>query len=281
MDTPQIIPERTAKTPGNKRKWKIFLLAIAAAALLFGGYLFITLQVYPTVLPQQAVHLLKDATLPQPGQKVLIFSPHPDDETIAAGGYIAEARQLGADVRIVLVTDGNKHHNEAVRYEEFKKATTILGVQESNLVFLGLPDGRLQEQDQTVLSLRLKEQIDLYNPDIIIYPYRQDFHPDHAVTGKIVSQLLAASSSKVIAFQYLVHYEFFFPHPRQFKPDLFLLPPARLVRFGNNWQKVMFPQSIENLKQQAIYSYKSQLSISLLKDLLLASIRQNELLILQ
>ena len=266
------------KVTSKKHPCNIVIVVIVAAILLLGGYLFFTFQVYPKVLPQQAVHLLADAVLPHIGQKVLVFSPHPDDETIGVGGYITESMQQGADVRIALVTDGNKHNNENLRYEEFKKATAILGVAESNLVFMGLPDGKLNEQSETVLYLLLKDQIDTYSPDIIIYPCQQDFHPDHATTGKILNTILAGSPGKVIAFQYLVHYEFYFPHPKKFAPSLYLLPPARLVRFGNNWRKEILSSSAENLKQQAIYSYKSQLNNPLLKELLLSSIRQNELL---
>jgi len=41
----------------------------------------------------------------------------------------------------------------------------------------------------------------------------------------------------------------------------------------------MLPQNIEDLKQKAIYSYQSQLSDPVLKELLLANIRKNELLL--
>jgi hypothetical protein len=76
-----------------------------------------------------------------------------------------------------------------------------------------------------------------------------------------------------------VHYEFYYPHPKNLDVSAYLLPPARLVRFGNNWQKVMLPDPIEKLKEQAVYSYSSQLNDPLLKNLLLSNIRQNELLL--
>jgi N-acetylglucosamine malate deacetylase 1 len=265
--------------PSKNRKLYVIILCATSAILLFGGYIVLVFLVDPTVLPQQAIHLLPDAVLPQQGQRALIFSPHPDDETIGVGGYIAQSTQQGADVRIVLVTDGNKHHNEDVRYEEFKKATAILGVNESNLVFMGFPDGTLREQSESMLYQRLKEQIDTYNPDILIYPCQQDFHPDHATIGRILNGIVSGSNSKMIVFQYLVHYEFYYPRPKKLAPALYLLPPSRLVRFGNGWQKVILAQSIEGLKQEAIYTYHSQLSNPLLKELLLSSIRKNDLLL--
>jgi LmbE family N-acetylglucosaminyl deacetylase len=249
---------------------KIVFLTVIAIVILLGGYLGFALLVYPTVLPQPSVHLLPDAILPKAGQKVIVFTPHPDDETIGVGGYIIESIKQGADVKIVLVTDGNKHHNETVRYTEFRTATAILGASETNLIFMNYPDGTLRQQDEVILSQRLKDQIDNYNPDIIIYPCERDFHPDHYTVGRILNNLMSVSYSNKIGYK---------PHPKKLAPDLYLLPPARLVRFGNSWQKVMLPQLTEGLKQEAIYSYKSQLNNPLLKELLLSNIRSNELLI--
>ena len=271
-------PGGTRKPFGRIRKAYLVLLGFAAAILLLGGYFAVTLLIYPRVLPQPAVHLLADATLPSQGQKVIVFAPHPDDETIGVGGYIALSTNLGANVRVVLVTDGNKHHNEAVRYAEFGKATAILGVNADNLVFMNYPDGTLRQQNETTLQQQLQKQIDDYSPDIIVYPCRYDFHPDHSTTGKIIDKILAARSGSTLAFEYLVHYEFYYPHPKKLAIELYLLPPARLVRFGNNWQKMMLPTAIESLKENATYTYQSQLGNPMLKELLLSSIRANELL---
>lgn len=268
--------ERNASRKKRKRR---FLIMGIVAAILLGSYFIFNFLVYPAVLPQQAIHVLPDAITPKEGQKVIIFAPHPDDETIGVGGYIAQSIKQGADVRIVLVTDGNKHHNETVRYAEFQKATAILGVSESNLVFMNFPDGTLREQNETTLYQRLKEQIDIYSPDIIIYPSQRDFHPDHSTVGRVMNRIIGGGYSDRIVYQYLVHYEFYYPHPKKLAPDLYLLPPVRLVRFGNNWQKVMLSEPVEGLKKEAIYSYRSQLNNPLLKELLLSSIRRNELLL--
>lgn len=275
-----------ASREGTPRKFNIkpryaVAIAIVAGMILFSSYFLLTLLLFPRVLPQQAINLLPDAAVAQQGQKVLVFTPHPDDETIAVGGYIAESIQDGADVKIVLVTDGNHHHNGVIRYDEFKKATGILGVKESNLVFLGFADGSLRRQNKTILQQQLKAQIDAYSPDIIIYPSIRDFHPDHYTTGRIINNILATGNYKVTAFQYLVHYEIYYPDPKRLATNLYLLPPVRLAGFGANWQRVLLPQNIENIKEQAINAYKTQLADPMLKDLLLANIRKNELLLAQ
>ncbi|HRY60094.1 MAG TPA: PIG-L family deacetylase [Patescibacteria group bacterium] len=94
--------------------------------------------------------------------KILIISPHIDDEIIATGGVIQEAVSKGAAVKVVYMTNGddavgaiisekrnlNLDPNEFValgeqRMAEGKKATNDLGLTDDNLIYLGFPDGGL------------------------------------------------------------------------------------------------------------------------------------------
>lgn len=92
-------------------------------------------------------------------QRILIISPHPDDETLAAGGVIQQALAAGAEVKVVLVTNGdgqkfapvmlNKELDprpkDYIAMGERRQAEVIaalgkLGVQRDDIVFLGFPD---------------------------------------------------------------------------------------------------------------------------------------------
>ena len=93
------------------------------------------------------------------GPRLLVISPHPDDETVGAGGAIAMARQRGWDVTVVFVTSGDgfwaairkpggpmpsaaeMQAYGASRVAEARRATLALGVPPSNVIFLGFPDG--------------------------------------------------------------------------------------------------------------------------------------------
>jgi N-acetylglucosamine malate deacetylase 1 len=247
----------------------LVVLIITACILYFSDV--------PPVMAQSSVTALPDIAMPQSGQRVLVFSPHPDDETIGAGGFIAQSIENGADVRIVLVTNGDFHGDEQVRYDEFKKATQILGVPESQLVFLGFPDGKVDKMNPAALSTALQSQITQYNPDIVIYPDIRDANPDHATIGKAVEQLLKADP-KITGYEYLVHYKLIWPRPRALDPNLELTPPYRLLNKDTSWEQVPLSQTNENLKSEAIYTYKSQLDNPWLNGLLISSIRRNELL---
>jgi LmbE family N-acetylglucosaminyl deacetylase len=256
----------------NSRKIQAFILIIA---LIISAGLFWYIKTNP-VMPQLAIYFLNDVKLPEKGQKVLVFSPHPDDETIACGGYIAQSEQRGAEVKIVLVTDGNKHGLQNLRYSEFKTATSVLGVPVNNLIFLNYPDGKLAQQSQTELEKIFQNQIDSYHPDIILYPHPSDTHKDHITIGKIVEKILEQSPNKKIAYKYLVHHHLY-PRPEKYAPDLYTLPPISLIGFDGGWERLMLSEETKNLKQEALAAYKSQLKNLLLKNLLESSIRENEL----
>lgn len=231
------------------------------------------------VMPQSAILFLNDVSIPQAGQKVLVFSPHPDDETLGAGGYIAASEQRGATVYIVLVTDGNKHHLKNQRYLEFQNATAVLGVSPKNLVYLNYPDGTLQKQDKNILTTQFEQQIKKINPDFLLYPYPQDMHPDHAVTGQIAQEIEDSQMfHPMVDYQYLVHHNVF-PQPKKYRPDLYLLPPVKLVSFDKEWQRFMLSPEIEQKKDNAVNTYKTQLKMPFLRSLLLSLVRRNELFV--
>lgn len=56
-------------------------------------------------------------------QKVLIFSPHPDDDVISMGGTIKKLMEQGHHVVIAYMTTGSNavHDHEAVKYLHYTK----------------------------------------------------------------------------------------------------------------------------------------------------------------
>jgi len=228
-------------------------------------------------MAQSKVSKLSVLSAATAGQNVLFFSPHADDESIAAGGYIAQSVINGADVTIVMVTDSDAQGIEATRYAEFKKVTGILGVPESNLVFLGFPDSKLDSINQTVLQAALQQQIDKYNPDIIIYPSPYDYNSDHRAIGKAIESILKTESTPITAYNYLVHYELDYPKPRGLAPADYITPPDHLVKSEKEWLSFSLSPSIESCKEKAIYTYQSQIHSPELSGLMKGNIRKNEI----
>jgi LmbE family N-acetylglucosaminyl deacetylase len=77
--------------------------------------------------------------------KILVVSPHPDDDVITSAGIIYSALKRGEEVRIIYMTNGD-YSGVASGYTRQIEAVTgqaILGVAETHLIFLGYPDGSL------------------------------------------------------------------------------------------------------------------------------------------
>jgi LmbE family N-acetylglucosaminyl deacetylase len=175
------------------------------------------------------------------------------------------------------VTDGNAQHEESIRYAEFKKATAILGVAESNLIFLGFPDGKLASEDQTSLQAVLQSQFDKCNPDIVLYPDTSDYNPDHKTIGQAIERIRKGESNHLTAYEYLIHYELMYPRPRKFDPELNMLPPKRLNDVDTEWLRFNLSSDVETSKEKAVFTYKSQLKSPELNGLMHSFIRKNEL----
>jgi LmbE family N-acetylglucosaminyl deacetylase len=138
-----------------------------------------------------------------PFERTLVIAPHPDDESIAAGGLLQRAMAAGSEVRVVFVTDGDNNPwplrylkkkariNDAdraewgaLRRDESRRALTALGVPSTSALFLGYPDRMLTKQARAGdLRARdaLKSAIDNFAPTLLVVPSAFDLHPDHRV----------------------------------------------------------------------------------------------------
>jgi len=96
------------------------------------------------------------------GERLLVVAPHPDDETLGAGGLIQRVRARGGTVQILVVTAGdgwvdavrretgskNPPPSQYVAYgekrlQEVRSAALELGQNNLHLQILGFPDGGL------------------------------------------------------------------------------------------------------------------------------------------
>lgn len=115
--------------------------------------------------------------------RALVIAPHPDDEIIGCGGMIAAHRQAGAQVDVLVMTDGGLGNPTgeggpeyvALRKDETRKALLHLGGAEVH--FLDHPDGRLRETLAPVMEIRAL--ISRLAPATIFFPSPFEVHPDH------------------------------------------------------------------------------------------------------
>ena len=106
----------------------------------------------------------------------IVIAPHQDDETFGCGGLIAIKKANGIPVTIVFLTDGRgaarlpgttEEHLVKNRRHEAIAASISLGVPETDLHFLNLPDTQLSHLSQDE-RLRVTKEINAIldrNPD--------------------------------------------------------------------------------------------------------------------
>lgn len=140
-------------------------------------------------------------------ERVLVLSPHPDDEAIGCGGTIRRHVVAGAEVRIVFLTSGERggHGRSSedtlrMREEEARAAGRILGVAEVD--FWREPDGALAPTARVVD--RLRDLLEGWRPDVLYATHDGEMHPDHRATVAIVRAAMGsppASSPRVLLYE--------------------------------------------------------------------------------
>ena len=134
--------------------------------------------------------------------KIIVLSPHMDDEVLGCGGTIARHVAAGSDVSVVFLTDGrlggpadaDPSNVVTVRKEEARRAAQVLGV--NKLTFLDAQDSRLQFD--TAVAGRLREVLERERPDIVYLPFFLERHPDHRAANGV---LLAATQPTKLDFE--------------------------------------------------------------------------------
>ncbi|MFV0317673.1 MAG: PIG-L deacetylase family protein [Microthrixaceae bacterium] len=126
--------------------------------------------------------------------RALAVVAHPDDMEYGAASAVARWSAQGREVSYVLVTDGEAGISDMapaevapLRREEQRRSCEIVGV--SELEFLGLPDGLLEEGPP--LRRELAAAIRRHRPEVLLsINHRDDWgapswnHVDHRVVGR-------------------------------------------------------------------------------------------------
>ena len=253
----------------SKKRYKLLLFALLILLLSSLWYM----RNYK-ILPNSAINLIDEMPSITSNDRILIFAPHPDDETLGSCGLMQKAEEISANTAVVVVTDGNKRGKAAVRKQEVTQAVDLCSNNNEQIFFLNFPDGSLQDDNN--LKNKIKSTFDDFKPTIVLSTDPSDIHSDHAATGKAVDEVISNLVDKPIVYDYLIHYHRY-PRAEGLKPNDPLLPPANLVDGHHFWYKLTLTKTEENKKQEAIMIFKSQLGTPLLKGLMLSFIRTNEI----
>ncbi len=128
--------------------------------------------------------------------RVLIFSPHPDDECIIGGLPLRLQREAGWRVVNVAVTQGSKTDRQAARLAELQAACTYLGF---DLVTLGdnglnqvTPKSRSTDPSGWAIKVQAIAQVlQSHQPRAILFPHVADWNGSHIGVHHLIMDALA------------------------------------------------------------------------------------------
>ncbi len=147
-------------------------------------------------------------------RKVLIFSPHPDDEVIIGGLALRLMRESGMRVINVAVTQGSNRDRQQARLEELKNCCEHIGFDLVQTAGNGLERVNLRAREEDpgawIAAVQTIEEILLeHRPDIVFLPHDTDQNSTHIGTHYLLIDAMQRLP-RALAF-YTVETEFWSP----------------------------------------------------------------------
>lgn len=137
-----------------------------------------------------------------PPLPTIIVSPHPDDESLGAGGLIAHQSRCGVPITVLAVTDGeaaypNSEGLAEIRGREQQAALNELGVDARHIMRLHLPDGRVASHEHAIDQLLTP----IVRPDtLLVAPWLFDPHSDHEACGRVAQRSAHAARATLLSY---------------------------------------------------------------------------------
>lgn len=185
--------------------------------------------------------------------RVLVIAAHPDDEVYGMGGTIAKLASLGAEIHVLIVTDGCTAQyagkTDLLQMIEKKRAEALeanrlLGT--AKVHFGTLPDMKLDKVPHVEVNHLIEETIDRFRPEVVYTHFYGDVNVDHQMVYR--STLVAVRPIPGQQVRELYCYQV--PSSTEWSPQLphtsFL--PNMAVEITN----------FTNQKEQAVLAYQTE-----------------------
>jgi LmbE family N-acetylglucosaminyl deacetylase len=207
------------------------------------------------------------------GQRILIVGAHPDDEVLGAGGTIARAISMGAEIAVQFLGEGisarfpfGQYDNPEfdnqtkVRTDEAKKALSVLGI--SDYEFGDRLCGQFDKYPLISIVKDIERKLEIYRPDMLLTHNPSEVNIDHRLTYEAVEVACRPTRDfipdEIYTFEIPCSGSWTFEST--FKPNVF-------VDISEHWDKKLeawsyyetearpfpFPRSSEGLKTIAQY----------------------------
>jgi len=143
-------------------------------------------------------------------KKILILSPHADDEILGCGGFISKYSKLKYLINVLVLTNANKGAPEIYSAnqinkirEEGKIANKLIGTK--NLYFENLPALNLSNYPLYKITNIIDNYMSKIEPEIVLIPSSNDIHDDHKIIFKAAK--VSMRSNKKSNLKTILSYE--------------------------------------------------------------------------
>lgn len=197
--------------------------------------------------------------------KIMIVSPHPDDESLGAGGSILKLKKARNEVYWLNVTDAKTEHGWKEEFVE-KRKIQIDRIREyfrfDEFINLQFPPAKLNGSIKGELINAIGGAFDRIKPDCIILPDYNDVHSDHKYVFEAAyscSKIFRHSYIKrILTMEILSETNFGMPY-NKFEPNLYIditdyfdKKAEALEIYDTELGSSPFPRSMEAIKAQAV-----------------------------
>lgn len=181
--------------------------------------------------------------------RVLVVTPHPDDEVLGCGGTMVKHASRGDEVYLCVVTKTYApewaEDETRERKEEVHRVNEILGVRKT--YFLNLPTVKLDTIPQKELNDLISQMVNEVQPEVVYIPHQGDVSKDHRLVFEAAMVATRPKPNltirKVLCYEVLSETEWAAP----FEESAFI---------PNIWTKI---SGVLETKLKAMSAYKSEL----------------------
>jgi len=193
--------------------------------------------------------------------RILIVSPHPDDETLGAGGSLLRFKAEGDSIYWLNMTDMKEEYGFSAK-DVLRRTTEIDKVRKSyafdGFYNLGLRPSFLSQYSPSDIMGQVKKVLDQVKPSIVILPFKEDAHSDHKIVFETVSSCLKvfrAPFVKEILVMEILSETDFSTSKNGFMPNYFVDISGYLEKkiliaknYKSEFGKHPFPRSFSNIR---------------------------------
>lgn len=196
--------------------------------------------------------------------RILVVSPHPDDETLGAGGTILKMKDNGHQVYWLNITDilpDNGWSDTQIKHRQDQIRQIRQFYRFEDFYNLKLPTTKLKSLEEGTIISEIKKVYDKVRPEWIMIPGQYDAHSDHRV---VYNCCMAAAKSfrapyikRITTMEILSETDYGFQNEK-FVPNMFVditdyldAKINAMKIYDTEVEEVPFPRSFENIESLA------------------------------